>query len=46
MSKFESNIKKKLKKIHDEAATKVRKLLKSKKAPLDLQCPLGSAWKY
>ena len=34
MSKFESDIKKKLKKIHDEAATKVRKLLKSKKALL------------
>ena len=34
MSKFKSDIKKKLKKIHDEAATKVRKLLKSKKALL------------
>ena len=34
MSKFESDIRKELKKIHDEAATKVRKLLKSKKALL------------
>lgn len=34
MSKFESDIRKKLKKIHSEAAAKVRKLLKSKKALL------------
>ena len=34
MSKFGSDIRKELKKIHDEAATKVRKLLKSKKALL------------
>ena len=34
MSKFESDIRKELKKIHDEAATKVRKLLKSKKSLL------------
>lgn len=34
MSKFKSDIRKELKKIHKEAATKVRKLLKSKKAIL------------
>ena len=39
MSKFESDIRKKLKKIHSEAAAKVRKLLKSKKAILvDTAC--------